>query len=159
LPCTAGESPADTFADAELDGLLRAQPRPTGLVTARSREFLRWRYGNPSLGYRVMLTATGRVGDGLAVFRQRRRGKAVEGVLCDVLAPHGDLTVSRALARRVARATDADYLIRIDARVATMDPFVNVPRMGPVLTCRPLDGAAPPTLREFSLTMGDVELF
>jgi GNAT superfamily N-acetyltransferase len=158
VPTFAGESPGDVFAAEGLDALLH-QPRPSGLATERSREFLRWRYGNASLGYRVVLTQSERVEDGLAVFRRRRRGKAIEGVVCDVLAPDGHTNVVRDLVRRLARAADADYLIRIDEYALTLDPFVRVPRIGPVLTCRTLDDRRPPSRRDFALTMGDIELF
>ena len=72
----------------------------------------------------------------------------------------GDLVVARVLVRAIARGTDADYVIRIPDRV-TRRGFVRLPRTGPVLACRALDGAkssAPPTLGEWALTMGDVEL-
>jgi hypothetical protein len=159
LPTNAGEVPGDVFAGSALDSLLDEQPPAAGLATARSRTFLQWRYGNAELGYRVVLTKSGRAEDGFAVFRRRRRGQAVEGVLCEVIAPGADPRTGRDLARRVAAAADADYLLRIDARVLTAEPFVRLPRTGPILACRPLDASPPPSLSDFSLTMGDVELF
>jgi hypothetical protein len=83
----------------------------------------------------------------------------VEGVLCDVLAPHGDRRVAVRLARKVARLAAADYLIRVDRRRVTDEPFVRLPRVGPVLACRPLDASPAPELSAWALTMGDVELF
>src|SRR3954470_5449707 len=102
---------------------------------------MRWRYGNAELGYRMVLTKSDRVADGFAVFRRRRRGRAVEAVLCDVIAPAGDVSTTRTLIRRVAATAEADYVIRIDGRMVTVDPFVRLPRVGPVFACRPLDGA------------------
>jgi hypothetical protein len=59
----------------------------------------------------------------------------------------------------VAKVAESDYLLRIDSRVASRDPFIRVPGVGPVLTFRLL-GVAPEELRhKFSLNMGDVELF
>ena len=61
--------------------------------------------------------------------------------------------------RRVARLTQADYLIRLDRRLVSRHRAVRLPGAGPVLTCRPLGGEPAPGLRHWRLTMGDVELF
>jgi GNAT superfamily N-acetyltransferase len=159
FPTRAGESLNDIFESAELDELLDEQPSPPALHTVKSRAFLAWRYGNAELGYRVVLTGSGKVKDGVAVFRRRCRGRAIEGVICDVLAPRGDKEAARALIRRVARAAAADYVLRIDRRFITADPFVGIPRVGPVLTCRSLDMSPTPRRDDFSLSMGDIELF
>ncbi len=159
VPTDAGEAAADVFARVELDALLRAPTSGDGLRTRRDRAFFAWRYGNPALGYRVVLVDDGASEDGLAVFRRRRRGDALEAVLCDVVVPNDDERVARHLVRRVARVADADYVLRIDSRIATSDPFVRAPGVGPVLACRPLDGSAPPPSSAWALTMGDVELF
>ncbi|HEY3672909.1 MAG TPA: GNAT family N-acetyltransferase, partial [Acidimicrobiia bacterium] len=72
LPTTAGDDPADAFADGDaLDTLLAGQPAPRGLTTRRSAALLRWRYGLEPLGYRVVCLAAGPA-EGLAVFRRRR---------------------------------------------------------------------------------------
>jgi hypothetical protein len=101
----------------------------------------------------------GAASDGLAVFRRRRRGEAVEGVVCDVLVPGGDPGAEQELLRRVRRAAAADYLLRLDRRAVTRGPFGRLPRVGPVLACRALDEAPAPDLSGWALTMGDVELF
>jgi GNAT superfamily N-acetyltransferase len=158
LPTTAGAEPASAFADAgAIDALLASQPAARGLSTRRSAALLRWRYGLEPLGYRVVTLGT--AADGLAVFRRRRRGEAVEGVVCDVVAPHGDPKAQSELLRRVRRAADADYLLRLDPRPVTRGPFVRLPRVGPVLACRALRNASTPDLSGWALTMGDVELF
>jgi GNAT superfamily N-acetyltransferase len=158
LPTTAGEDPAAALADtAAVDALLAALPTPRGLATRRTSGFLRWRYGLEPLGYRVL--TLGAPSDGLAVFRRRRRGEAVEGVVCDVLVPGGDPRAEQELLRRVRRAAAADYLLRLDRRAVTRGPFVRLPRVGPVLACRALDEAPAPDLSGWALTMGDVELF
>jgi GNAT superfamily N-acetyltransferase len=164
LPSTAGDAPADVFATSatrtELDALLAgSRPATDGLATRRTPELLAWRYGLPRLGYRVVLADDARPGAGLAVFRRRPRGRAVEGVLCDVLVPEGDASTARHLVRRVAHLADADYLIRLDRHTVTRDGFVRLPRVGPMLACRPLDASPVPPLAAWALTMGDVELF
>jgi hypothetical protein len=114
-------------------------------------------------------------GAGLVIFRLRRRGRAIEAVLCDQFVP--DAATGDALVRSLARGTQADYVMRIPDGV-TGRRFVRLPRTGPVLACRVLDvredpddpaaapGAAgnglesfvPPPLDGWALTMGDVEL-
>ena len=160
LPTTRGESPLEVFAQDGLDDLLAAQPSGRALRTRRTRQFLLWRYGNEARGYRVALLGDGDLAAGFAVFRRRRRGRAVEGVVCDVLAPHGHEPTIRRLVREVAGMADADYLIRLDRRAVTGDPVVRLPGAGPVLACRPLDATvAPSDPRAWALSMGDVELF
>ncbi len=156
---TAGDDPGDVFAAGDgIDDLLGRLPAAPGLATRRTREFLAWRYGHEGLGYRVVLHGAS-ADAGLAVFRCRRRGRAVEVVLCDVLVPGGDHRVGRSLVRRVAKLAGGDYLIRVDRRPVTRDPFVRLPHVGPVLACRPLDASPAPGLAAWVLTMGDVELF
>ena len=77
----------------------------------------------------------------------------------ELLPVQGDPRTGRDLARRVASAADADYLLRIDSSALTTEPFIRLPRTGPVLACRPLDASPPPSLPDFALTMGDIELF
>jgi hypothetical protein len=155
LPTTAGESAGDVFATGAVDEFLDDQPARHGLTTRRSREFLQWRYGNRDLDYRALVTYTG-----CAVFRRRWRGRAVEGVVCEVITRGGDQEAARRLVRRVGAEAGADYLIRVDERPFTVDPFIRIPSVGPVLACRGLGAAAAvPSLADFALGMGDVELF
>jgi GNAT superfamily N-acetyltransferase len=140
----------------------------SGLATHKTQAFLAWRYNNPALGYRVLLHGS-TPNAGFVVFRLRRRGRAVEAVLCDLFVPSRDSAAARALVRAVARGTAADYVIQIAGGV-TPRGFVRLPRTGPVLACRTLDGPdgpdgldgpdgpVPPALGEWALTMGDVEL-
>ena len=155
--------------DHDVDTLVDDLSPVAGMATRRTQAFLAWRYNNPALGYRVLLHDSN-PSAGLVVFRLRRRGRAVEAVVCDVLAPMTDGLIvpadgiARGLLRRVARGTAADYLIQISssgphsAAGVTRRRFVRLPQTGPVLACRPLDGSAPPALGEWALTMGDVEL-
>ena len=105
------------------------------------------------------MTATS-IARGVAIFRLRRRGSAVEAVVADVIVPGDDEVAARALLRRIAAAR-ADYLIRLGTArrwVAPREAFARLPKVGPVLTCRSLTDAAVPTLDQWALTMGDVEL-
>src|SRR5262249_16725846 len=106
-----GERASDVFADrAAIATLLSARPPSSGLATARSPELLAWRCGYEPLRYRVVIRGS-TPAEGLLVFRLRRRGNAVEAVVCDVLTPATDHRGARELAREVARRTGADYLL------------------------------------------------
>jgi GNAT superfamily N-acetyltransferase len=163
----AGRWPVATDAGVDAptllahDGVTRLLARldaPTGLRTRRSAEYLRWRYGLPALGYRA-LALDDDPAAGLAVFRWRRRGGATEAGISELLVPAGN--DAGPLLRAVRRQAGADYVIRL-GRAGRMLPahgFVPLPRHGPVLTYRPLaDASPPPSLRDFELALGDVEL-
>ena len=93
---------------------------------------------------------------GLAVFRVRRRGRAREAGLCELLVPQGDVRIARALTRAVIGAAKADYVVRLGSARG----FLPLPRRGPVLAWRaqPPPGAAP-RVDDWELTLGDIELF
>jgi GNAT superfamily N-acetyltransferase len=158
VPTDVGQPGAVALTDRHgLTTLLASTPWRPGLGTARTPEYLAWRYGNPALGYRVV--GSDATETGIAVFRLRRRGAAVEAVVGDVFVPEG--TSTRRVLREVATSR-ADYLLHLGGtrhvEVATRAGFVQLPRTGPILTCRMLDGSRGPALREWALTMGDVEL-
>jgi len=155
----AGVAPSTAFADADaLTQLLSSVQLGPDLTTRRTPAFFVWRYGLPSLHYRVLLAGDS-VDDGCLVFRLRRRGAAVEAVIGDVLTPADHPERARSLARTTAATAGADYLLRIDGRALTGDPFLRVPRVGPVLACRPLSDWSPPPLSRWNVQMGDIELF
>ena len=154
----AGEPAPDVLADnAAVDRLL-STTSASGLATARSARFLSWRYGFEPLRYRAMLAGSSPA-DGFIVFRLRQRGKAVEGVVCDALLSQTDRGVERKLLRRIARSSGADYLIWVQRQPFARGPIVRLPRIGPILTCRPLTEMPPPPLSGWRLTLGDIELF
>jgi predicted N-acetyltransferase YhbS len=164
VPTDVGDDPNDVFGQDEAVQALLEQLAPAGdggqWTTRRTPAFLAWRYGLPELGYRALLRGPSPA-DGLVVFRRRTRGRAVETVIDDVLLPDGPgvAKVEEQLIDRVATAAASDYLLRLDQRRVTRGPFVRLPRVGPVLVCRTLDGSPPPGLSAWGLTMGDVELF
>jgi GNAT superfamily N-acetyltransferase len=158
-PATGGRPAPELLADPGLADLLRSMAGPTGLHTDRTPAYLRWRYGFAPLAYRAISLADD-VRNGMAVFRLRRRGPALECALCEVLAPAGETGVERALARSVARQCGADYVVRMGGPVVDRSGFVRVPGPGPVLTWYPLAADAPGgRIDDWALALGDVELF
>jgi hypothetical protein len=95
---------------------------------------------------------------GLALFRLRRRGRAVEATIGDLLVPDGDAQVRRALLRAISRTARPDYLIRLADESHPASPWGRVRGIGPVVAARPLAGSPPSELGDWALTMGDVEL-
>ena len=155
-PTDAGVAAPDALADAGLVGdLLSSQPAPTGVRTDRSAAFLAWRYGFEPLRYRAMYATDDRA-DGLAVFRLRRRGPAVEAAVTDVIVAGGDDRLARAALRRVAEESGADYVALVGA-CPTRARLIAVPGAGPTLVWRSvLDDTAP---ARWDLRLGDLELF
>jgi GNAT superfamily N-acetyltransferase len=155
----AGRPAPDALAEPDLGALLESLAPDPELHTRRTVEYLRWRYGFGPLAYRVV-TLGASVADGLAVFRLRRRGPALECALTDVLVPAGERAATRALLRAVVKVSGADYVIRIGGPVVGAGGFVRLPRQGPILTWRGLDGSGTgAALPDWRLTLGDVELF
>jgi hypothetical protein len=145
------------LGDARIGALLEAVPVPSGLRTARTPDYLRWRYGLPALGYRAIALDDDPAA-GIAVFRLRHRGDAVEAGISDVIVPAGARAARRQLLRAVARQTRADYAIQV-GRPQLRSGFVPFPRQGPLLTWRTLaDHSPPPAPRALELSLGDVEL-
>lgn len=157
-PSEAGLLAAEVLADrAGVTALLRSQPPATGLRTRHSAEGLRWRYaGFAPLGYRAW-TGAGGVADGVALFRVRRRGTAVEAMIGDVLVPGGDPRAAAGLARAVLRVSGADYAVATGFR--RWRGFAPVPRQGPLLTWRAAAAGGRPPMGAWDLSLGDVELF
>jgi GNAT superfamily N-acetyltransferase len=156
-PSTSGDAARDVFASASTEVLLERLAPPRGLRTRRSGAYLRWRYGFAELAYRAVVLDDD-ITRGVAVFRVRGRGGAKEAALCDLLVPGGATGSTRALERAVARAADADYVIRIGA-ASPASGYIPIPGQGPMLTHRAVSDTAAPGLADWSLQLGDVELF
>jgi GNAT superfamily N-acetyltransferase len=158
-PASGGRPAHAVLADPSLADLLGSLAASPGLATHRTPDYMRWRYGFGALAYRAV-TLDGNLSAGLAVFRLRRRGAALECALCEVLTPGDDPRARRALVRAVARECGADYLVRLGGPLVDRSGFIRLPRQGPVLTWYPLADPGPGRhLREWSTTLGDVELF
>lgn len=157
-PCTSGHHPADVFADeAGTAAALRATPRPRGWSTDHDVATLRWRFGFEPLNYRVALVGSS-VSEGLLVYRVRRRGGLRE---LDVNEVIGNVAAPR-LARmvhRIARQTRADLILSTPTSAGVRSGLVPVPRLGPLLTWRPLAFETVPSAGELSLSMATLELF
>jgi GNAT superfamily N-acetyltransferase len=157
VPTSAGEDAAEVLGDGgNLAGLV-ADRGPTGdaMCTQRTPAYLVWRYCRGPLGYRVLLAGSS-VEDGVAVFRLRRRGPALEAVVCDVLVPGGDRRLAVKLVQKILGASKADHLLAVGRRPPGWAP---VPGGGPLLTWRALAVAELPTLARWDLNAGDVEVF
>lgn len=152
-----GEPAADVLADTDgVDRLLASLPTQVGISTERSAAYLQWRYRFDPLRYRAVLIGRD-VEEGLVILRVRGRGTARECAICDVLVPHGGR--NRGVFGRIARESGADYLLRCTGIAGVRDGFAPVPRLGPVLTWRPICRLGVPTMSELDLSLGDVELF
>ncbi len=158
LAVDIGVPAPELLTDSRVAALVDRQRCVTRLRTARSPEYLRWRYGHRPLGYRA-LALDADPAKGFAIFRVRHRGSATEVAVSEVLVPDEAARTKRELLRVVARATGADYAV-IVGMSAPRARFIRVPRVGPVLTWRSLsDRSPPPHVDEVDLVLGDVELF
>jgi L-amino acid N-acyltransferase YncA len=157
LRSEVGVPPSEALADGvAVTRLLAGLRRTNGLRTRVNLEYLRWRYGLPALRYRV-LTAGPTVEDGAVVFRLRRRGTAVEAVISDLLVPGQDRKLGGELCRRVLEVAGADYAICLGRGSAR--GFLPLPEQGPMLAWRALADTSRPSLNDWDLSLGDIELF
>jgi GNAT superfamily N-acetyltransferase len=141
--------------DRALEGLL-ARTTTAGWTTCRTPTYLRWRYGFAALAYRA--AALGPDGaDGVALYRVRCRGRAVEATVGELLVPEGDRAAARVLVAAVGRASGADYVLRTSDG-ARSGREIPLPGAGPIVTTRKVNGD-PPDLASWRLTLGDLELF
>lgn len=156
----AGTDAGAALADDEaLARLLAGQPVGAGMATDRSVAHLRWRYaGFPPLAYRATLRGA-TVADGVAIWRLRRRGDAMEAAIVEVLAPGGDPGAGGRLARSAAKQSGADYAIGLAGVRSGRAGFVPLPSQGPLLTWRSVRADRRPEMEEWGLALGDVELF
>ena len=152
LPTEVGEPATVVLDDARsLESLIAALPDER-VRTDLDVEVLRWRYGFAPLHYRGL-----RAGDGVVLFRLRRRGPATECVVGHVLAP--DAATARHLLRRVARVSGADQVLHLAPSAHLRGGYLPLPGAGPILTWRALAEDEMPPLDAWGLTLGDVELF
>jgi hypothetical protein len=157
-PTSAGEDAASVVAEGEqLAQLLGSQsPTADGVRTARSVSYLQWRYGAGPVEYRALLAGPS-LRDGVAFFRLRRRGPATEVAIADVVVPRSDPHLIGRLGRQVLEASGGDYVIALGT--ARPRGWLRLPRIGPLLTWRPLADTVAPSIEGWELSAGDVELF
>ncbi len=148
IPLDVGAASADGF------GFSDHGDQPLGsriIATDTSPVFLGWRYGHAALGYRTIET-----GDGALIVRGRRRGAARE------LAVVQAIGLERRTADRAADAvltrTGFDVAVRCGAPLPAAG-FLPLIGKGPLLTFRSLATVAMPSLANFQLQLGDIELF
>lgn len=159
LACDLGSPASAVFADVDLcDTLLASTPVAGGLATRRSAAYLAWRYGHAPLHYRVV-TVPGNPAGGAVVFHLRRRGPAVEAVICDVLARVSAPRAVRPLLAHIAADSGADYLLglRAPGDRAPGAGLLPAPRVGPILTARALTRLPPSRVAGWAFTLGDIE--
>lgn len=161
-PCSVGMA-ADTYFASD-EARIDLADRPEGrLATEHSRAFLTWRYGLGHLRYRALTTGDlprgERLGPGVAVFRTRRRGPALEATVSELLAPRE--RARRALVRAVLSASGADYALvgRSGRPAVDLTPTLPSSAVSPLLTWRALARSTPPDLGATVLSVGDLELF
>jgi GNAT superfamily N-acetyltransferase len=151
IPTGAGVAAVEALADgAAVTELLRSLPDDR-IRTDLSVEVLRWRYGYGPLRYRA-ITAD----HGILLFRLRCRGPAVECVVGHVLAC--DAHTRRGLLRQVASDSRADHVLLLTSKPYRRAGFMALPGGGPLMTWRAVTERHMPTLAEWDLSMGDVEL-
>lgn len=151
-----------------LDALAQREDR---LATPRSREYLHWRYvAIPGFAYRAVWSLD-RDDGAVIIFRSKTQGPLRELRLCEVLV--GQTAASREmgqdLLRSLVRGAAAHYATGMAVpgtpaqRVLLQSGFLPAPRMGPVMTVRPLNGVTsgldPLRRSSWRLSAGDLELF
>ena len=155
--------------DRLLDGSRPLLGGPETIVTARTLDYLRWRYlDNPALAYYA--AAVGSPGDlkACAIFRTNTRFGLKEAVLTEVFLEKADLGLLKGLVKELTSALRADYLIThfpersFLRRGLARNGFRRVPKMGMNFTVNQLNPELPMDPKSFEawgLTMGDLELF
>ncbi len=149
-----GDDARFALADPAIGQALIAHESRRGVRTARDAAYLSWRTGFGPLRYRILWRRQGDPQSGALIFRLRARGDAVEAAVVEAFVP--DPRTHLHLLRELLRETGADYVLSV--RSGRTDPLIPVPRVGPVLTVRPL-AASPPAPGDWSLSLADVELF
>lgn len=153
-------------------GACRAVPatpaRDSRFSTVKSLDYLQWRYAEaPGLAYGALRSDT--VEGCLLIYQVRCRAGLVELTVCELLsgAKPEQLSEAARLVRRAAEEHDVDYAVALaaaatpESRALRRAGFVPAPRVGPVLTVRPI-GSSPPGLHRLAAwrpSVGDLELF
>lgn len=140
------------------------------ISTARSVDYLRWRYTAVPAARPYYACWTGsQPSNAAAIFRLGRRGPYTEVMLSELLLARSGEDEVRRLVRGLGHAVEADYIIAHAPgnsphwRTLRASGFIPVPRVGPHLVIRSLtDQPSAPSLtsmQSWGLTLGDLELF
>jgi Acetyltransferase (GNAT) domain len=163
----AAERAADVLDDAGAVAAFveEAQSADARIATARTIDYLRWRYP-PFLGYHaVSAPGNGRL-KGLAIFRERDAGYGyTDARVVELLVEPGDRQAARDLLARVARSTSAEWITCCfapdsDAKVAADSAgFEPQPHKMSLIVTRFSEHIEPDPyeLASWALTLGDVE--
>jgi GNAT superfamily N-acetyltransferase len=171
-PAEQGSPVRSLMEQPDLARFLEALPVPPDrFATPRSSDYLRWRYSAvPGFEYRASWRFDGDHGAAV-IFRTKRQSPIRELRFCEVLV--GDSARSRRLGRQllrsIARGSDAHVATAMTVtgtaphNVLIGAGFLPAPRMGPVMTVRPLNavtgGRDPLQRSSWHLSAGDLELF
>jgi GNAT superfamily N-acetyltransferase len=168
-PMVRADLAAETLRDAEdISVLVRdADADPARIVTPRSVDYLRWRYGDaPFLGYHAIREVHRGKTTGIAIFRVRPRGALWETTLAELIVRRGDSATARRLLGAVTRAARVDH---VTCSFATDTAAGRAARrttwrapLGMILVAKPLRNIPPPApevLGSWSLSLGDLEVF
>ncbi len=144
---------------AFLERLLRSAPRhPERITTARTAQYLQWRYEFED--YRAIRAGRGAGGEGVAVFRVRRSGRVWLTDVCELIAPSP--RAERELLWLVGRVAPTDVCCCAFPSHAQALRYGFPARAGQIeLTLRRVHGglAVDPTQRtRWALSLGDLEL-
>ncbi|MBA4156934.1 MAG: GNAT family N-acetyltransferase [Gemmatimonadetes bacterium] len=166
-----GSRIGDLFREPRLESFLQSLGEGDGkLRTPRTREYLQWRYGDiPGGIYDAAWDLDGSEG-AVVIFRRKNRGALSERRFCEILVGPGSGSVKRArtLLRELMANTGVDYASAMagsarEQRLLLRSGFLPAPRLGPILTVRPLNplpgGVDPLDRSRWRFSLGDLELF
>jgi hypothetical protein len=137
------------------------------MVTQKSPEYLRWRYGSaPLLDYRAIADIRDETLQGLAIFRVRPRAALWETTVAELIFPAGDLRTAGRLLRRVIGSASTDHVTThlppggTGARAARRRGFLPAPG-GLKLVVNPLREMVvdPTSFDAWAFALGDLEVF
>lgn len=147
----------EVFTDAAVAEALLQHAPSKGFRTDRTPAYLAWRTKLAPLRYRVLLASESDPAQGGLIFRLRRRGETVEAAVLEQFVP--DLLTGAKLVARLLKQSGADYAIGLKSGPSAGLIPMPVPNTGPLLTARPLAASPPVDAKDWTLTLGDIELF
>ncbi len=163
----------DLFREPKLESFLQSLAEGEGegkLRTPRTRDYLQWRYRDiPGGIYDAAWDFDGSEGT-VIIFRRKNRAGLSERRFCEILLGpgSGSATRARSLLRELMPAAGVDYVSAMagsarEQRLLVRSGFLPAPRVGPILTVRPLnalpDGVDPLDRSSWRFSLGDLELF